>query len=193
MKEFNANWLIIKNCFQVSYLTSGALVRAPCPIQASLTCTGAGCEAHPLPSSVKDHIEALHHGSTNHQRVCGRWNAESVTFIIQASPHHGLNVKLLKRKEQTRKNTSQATPPNCWGCRVLRLSKVPWELRRMERMLPALTSRSWDHVPGDKHYWSDRNMHTTSDCAQVHPSRRRLSVRPSVVYALNTYWALNKA
>ena len=74
---------------------------------ASLTCTGAGCEAHSLPSSVKDHVEALHDSSTNHQCVGGRRDAEPVTFIIQASPHHGLNVKLLKRKEQEREREEE--------------------------------------------------------------------------------------
>lgn len=68
--------------------------RSPRPARAPLTCTAARREAQPLPSSVEDHVEALHHRGSDHQRVRGRGNAESVAFVIQARHHHGLNVEL---------------------------------------------------------------------------------------------------
>lgn len=97
-------------------------------MQGSLTCTGAGCKAHPLPGPVEDHVEALHHGGAEHQRVRGRRDAESVALVIQAGPHHGLDVKLFKRKEPTNKEKYESRdivqplrsqqardPPRCYG------------------------------------------------------------------------------
>lgn len=63
-------------------------------IQATLTCTGTHCKAHPPLSSVKDHVEALHYRGTNHQRICRRGDTKTVAFIIETSSHHGLNVEL---------------------------------------------------------------------------------------------------
>ena len=92
----------------------------------SLTCTGARCEAHPLLGSVEDDIEALHHRGTDHQRVCGWGNAESVTFIIQAGPHHGLNVKLFVGEERANKQEK---------AQIRQYHKIA-EVTRMLRTLP---------------------------------------------------------
>lgn len=74
-------------------------------MQATLTCTGTCCKAHPLPSSVKDHVEPLHHGGTNYQCVCGGGDTKAITFIIETSSHHGLNVELLVEEPRERHRT----------------------------------------------------------------------------------------
>lgn len=42
-----------------------------------LTCTAAYSETQPLVSSIKNHIEALHDGGTNHQPISRRRHSKA--------------------------------------------------------------------------------------------------------------------
>lgn len=85
--------------------TKALFLGCSCGMQATLTCTGTCCKAHPLPSSVKDHVESLHHGGTNYQSICGRGDTKAIAFIIETSSHHGLNVELVVEEPRERHRT----------------------------------------------------------------------------------------
>lgn len=93
-------WLL-----QMGTFTKDLFLGSSCATKATLTCTGTRCKAHSLPSSVKDHVEALHHGSTNHQCICGRGDTKTVALIIETSSHHGLNVELFVEEPKERHRT----------------------------------------------------------------------------------------
>lgn len=102
-------------------------------MQATLTCTGTRCKAHPLPSSVKDHVEALHHGGTNHQCVCGRGDTKTVTLIIETSSHHGLNVELFVEESRERQNKAWIRHEHKTGGTTL--LRAPQRSRETETMI----------------------------------------------------------